>query len=58
MNFTDYGIDEEDYEDINQTILDDNVLNMSLIIMEGKYCAIGGTICANDPSCHGYYSIK
>ena len=29
-------------------------MNMSLIIMEGKYGAIG----ADNSSCHGYYIIK
>ena len=35
-------------------ILDGNVMNMSLIIMEGKY----GAIDADDPPCHGYYIIN
>ena len=39
---------------MNQTILDDNVMNMSLIITEGKY----GAIDAYDSSCNGYYIIK
>ena len=30
----DYGTDEEIYKQINQTIIDGNVMNMSLIIME------------------------
>ena len=53
-DFFDDGTDEEDYKQINQTILDDNVMNMYLIIMEGKY----GDIDADDSSCHGYYIIK
>ena len=35
-------------------ILDDNVMKMYLIIMEGKY----GAIDADDYSCHAYYTIK
>ena len=50
----DEGTDEEYYENINQTMVDGNVMNMSLIIMEGKY----GTIYTDDSSCHGYYTIK
>ena len=48
------GTDEEYYENINRTILDGNVMNMSLIITEGKY----GAIDTDDYSCHGYYIIK
>ena len=54
MGFLDDGTDEEIYEHIIRTILDGNVVNMSLIIMEGKYCAID----TDDSSCHGYYIIK
>ena len=54
MNFVDYGTDEEDYEHINWTILDVNVMNISLGIIEGNY----GAIDADDSSCHGYYIIK
>ena len=50
----DDGTDEEYYEKFNQIILDGNMMNMSLIIMEGKY----GTIYTDDSSCHGYYTIK
>ena len=53
MNFSDYGTDEEYYEHINQTILNGNVMNISVIIMEVDYGAIG----ADDSSCHGYYII-
>ena len=38
----------------NITILDGIVMNMSLIIMEGKY----GAIDTENSSCHGYYIIK
>ena len=38
--FLDDGTDEEYNKNINKNILDDNVMNMSLIIMEGKYDAI------------------
>ena len=33
MNFLDYGKYEEEYKQINQTILDGNVMNTSLIII-------------------------
>ena len=45
---------EENYEHINHTIFDGNVMNMYLIIMEGKY----GAIDYDDSSCHSYYIIK
>ena len=54
MNFLDEGTDERYYENINWTILDGTVMNMSLIIMEVKY----GSIDTDDSSCHGYYIIK
>ena len=37
----------------NWTILDGNMINKSLIIMEGTYCAIG----ADHSSCHGYWRV-
>ena len=52
--FLDEGTDEEYDENINQTIFDGNVMNMSFIITEGKY----GAIDSDDSSCHGYYIIK
>ena len=54
MIFFDDETEEEYYEHMNRTILDGNVMNMSLIIMEGNY----GAIDADDSSCHGYYIIK
>ena len=54
MIFLDDGTDEEYYKNINENILEVNVINMYLIIMEGKY----GTIDTDDYSCHGYYIIK
>ena len=48
------GIDEEDWKHINWNILDGNVMNLSLIIMEGN-C---GAIDYDDYSCYGYYIIK
>ena len=54
MNFLDYGTYEEIYEHINQTILGGNVMNMSLIITEGKY----GAIDTDEYSYHGYYIIR
>ena len=52
--FLDDRTDEEYYENINQTIIDGNVMNMSLIVTEVKYGAIDN----DDSSCHGYYIIK
>ena len=46
--------DEQDYKNIKRSIFDSNVMDMSLIITEGKY----GAIDADDYSCHGYYIIK
>ena len=46
--------DEEIYEHINWNIIDGNMMNISLIIMEGKYGAIG----ADCSSFHGYCIIK
>ena len=43
-----YGTDEDVYKHINQTIIDGNVVNVSLVIIEGKY----GTIDSDDYSCH------
>ena len=40
MHFFHYVTEEEDYEHINRTILDVNVMNKSLIIMEGNYDTI------------------
>ena len=49
MNFTDDVTYEVYYEHINITILDVNVINMSLIIYKGNYDAID----AYDTSCQG-----
>ena len=54
MNFVDDVTDEEDYEHINKTFIDGNVMNMSFIIMEGK-C---GDIDDDDSLCYCYYNIK
>ena len=54
MNFVDYGTDEEYYKHTNRNIIDGNVINMSLVVMEGNY----GAIDADDSSLHGYYIIK
>ena len=54
MIFFDDGSYEEYYEHINLTIIYGNMMNMSLIIMEGKYSAIG----ADASSCYGYYIIN
>ena len=48
MIFLDDGTDEEYYKNINLTILDGNVVNVSLIIMEVKY----GAIDTYNSSCH------
>ena len=45
--------DEEDYKQINRTILDGNLMNMSLIIMEVNY----GAIDPDDSTGYGYYII-
>ena len=50
MNFLDGGTNEEYYKNINWNILDNIVMNTSLIINEGKYCAID----TDDSLCHGY----
>ena len=54
MNSIDYITGEVDYEYINKTILDGNVMNLSLIISKRNY----GAIYADDTSCQGYYIIK
>ena len=54
MGFLDDGTDEEYYKNNNRNILDGNVMNMSFIIIEGKY----GAIDTDDSSCHCYYIIK
>ena len=54
MIFLDDGIDEEIYKDINRTILGSNVMNIYLIITEGKY----GSIDTDYSSCHSYYILK
>ena len=54
INFLDDVTDEEDYENINWTILDGDGINISLIIMEGNY----GAIDADGYKFHGYYNIK
>ena len=40
MNFLDIGTDNVEYEYINITIFDGNVMNISLIITKGNYGAI------------------
>ena len=50
MIFLDNGTDEEYYKNFNQTIIDVNVMKMSLVITEGKY----GAIDTGNYSCHGY----
>ena len=54
MIFLDNGTDEEYYKNFNQTIIDVNVMKMSLVVTEGKY----GAIDTGSYSCHGYYIIK
>ena len=53
-DFLDDGTDKEMYKHVNRTILDSNVMNMSLIITEGKY----GAIDTDEYSYHGYYIIR
>ena len=54
MDYLDDGTDEEDYKHINQTIIDGNGMNMSLIIMEVHY----GAIDSDNSKYHGYYIIR
>ena len=54
MNFLFDVTNEEYYKNIKQTILDGNVMNMSLIIIEGKY----GALDTDNYSCNGYYIIN
>ena len=49
-----YGKYEEEYKHNNKNILDGNMMNMSLIILEGNYRAID----ADYSSCQGYYIIN
>ena len=54
MNFLDYVTNNVEYECINITILDGNVMKISLIITEVNY----GDIDDNDSACHGYNIIR
>ena len=54
MNFQYYGTDNVYYEFMNITIIEGNVMNVSLIITKGNY----GAIDADNSSCHGYYIIR
>ena len=54
MNFLDDQKNEEEYENINWTILYDNVMNMSLVILKCDY----GAIDADYSTCTGCYIIK
>ena len=53
MHFLDYRTGEVEYDNINRTLLDGNVTNMSLIFSKGNY----GATDEDDTSCHGYYII-
>ena len=53
MNVLDDGTDNVEYECINQTILDVNVMNTYLINIEGNY----GAIDAVYSTCNGCYII-
>ena len=53
MNFLDDGIDDEEYEFINKTILFGNIMNMSLVISKFNY----GAIDAAYTSCKDCYII-
>ena len=52
--FFDDGTDEEIYKHMNITTIDSNVMNMYLIITEGKY----DNTDADYSSCNSYYIIK
>ena len=54
MNFQDYGADNVYYEFMNITIIEGNVMKVSLIITKVNYRAID----ADNSSCHGYYIIR
>ena len=54
MNCLDDGTDEYYYKNINRTILDGNVMKMSLIFMELNYDEID----TDNYLCRGYYIIK
>ena len=53
MNFIDNGTGNVECKCMNGTILDGNVMNMSLIIIEGDYDDIND----DDSTWHGYYII-
>ena len=54
MNFIYDVTDNVEYECINRTILDGNVMKMSLIITEVNYDAVD----ADDSACNGYNIIR
>ena len=54
MNSLDDGTYEEEYKHINRTILDRNVMDMSLIIIEIYH----GDFNADYSKCHGYYILR
>ena len=54
MNYIDYGTYHVNYECIHKTILDVNVMNMSLVFIAVNY----GDIDADDSTFHGYYIIR
>ena len=54
MNLLDDRTENLDYECINQTILDGNVMNIILIIIELNYNEID----ADGSTCNGYYIIR
>ena len=54
MIFLNDGKYGEYYENINQTVIHGNVVNISLIITKVKY----GALDTDDSSCHGCYIIK
>ena len=51
MNYIYDGTVNMGYKFINQTIIDGDVINISVIVIELKY----GAIDADDSTCHGYY---
>ena len=54
MNFIYDAADNAEYECINITITDGNIMNMSLMTNEGNYVAIDDDYF----TCHGYYNIR
>ena len=53
INFLNDGTDNVEYECINLTIVDGNLMYISLIVIQGEY----GAIDYDSSTCYGYYII-